>query len=95
MRVALLTVSDSVARGAGEDRSGPALRELCQKLGWQVVSAHVVPDEVSVLQARLIELVDSGLVDVILTTGGTGISPRDTTPEATLGVCDKVIPGLA
>ncbi len=95
MRVALLTISDSVARGAREDRSGPALRELCHKQGWQVVSAQVVPDEVSVLQARLIELVDSGLVDVVLTTGGTGISPRDTTPEATLGVCDKVIPGLA
>jgi len=95
LRVALLTVSDSVARGAREDRSGPALREVCQKLGWQVVSAHVVPDDVSVLQARLIELVDSRLADVVLTTGGTGISPRDTTPEATLGVCDKMIPGLA
>ena len=94
MRVALVTISDSVARGAREDRSGPALREQCQTLGWQVVSSHVVPDEVSSLQARLIELIDSALVDVVLTTGGTGIGPRDTTPEATLAVCDKVIPGL-
>ncbi len=94
MRVALVTVSDSAARGAREDRSGPALREQCQKLGWQVISSHVVPDEVSSLQARLIELIDAALVDVVLTTGGTGIGPRDTTPEATLGVCDKVIPGL-
>ena len=64
MRVALVTISDSVARGAREDRSGPALREQCQTLGWQVVSSHVVPDEVSSLQARLIELIDSALVEI-------------------------------
>jgi molybdenum cofactor synthesis domain-containing protein len=94
MRVALVTVSDSVSQEARADRSGPALRERCAALGWQVVSAHVVPDETSTLQARLIELVDAGLVDVVLTTGGTGIGPRDITPEATLGVCEKAIPGF-
>ncbi len=95
MRVALVTVSDSVSQGARPDRSGPALRERCAALGWQVISAMVVPDESAVLQARLIELADSVLADVILTTGGTGVGPRDTTPEATEAVCEKLIPGLA
>jgi molybdopterin adenylyltransferase len=95
MRVALLTVSDSVSQGLRPDRSGPALHERCEKLGWQVVSAQVVPDEAGVLQARLIELVDTGLTDIILTTGGTGVGPRDITPEATAAICDKLIPGLS
>ncbi|HEX2715669.1 MAG TPA: MogA/MoaB family molybdenum cofactor biosynthesis protein [Candidatus Acidoferrales bacterium] len=95
MRVALITVSDSASRGAREDRSGPALRERCQQLGWQVGYATLIPDEVATLEARLIELADSGLADIILTTGGTGVGPRDLTPEATLAVCEKVIPGLA
>ena len=94
MRVALVTVSDSVSQGARPDRSGPALRERCEQLGWQVGHATVVADEAAALQARLIELADSGLADVILTTGGTGLGPRDVTPEATLGVCEKLIPGL-
>ncbi len=94
MRVALVTISDSVAQGVCEDRSGPALRDRCQQLGWQVVSAIIVTDEPSILQARLIELADSGLAGLILTTGGTGLGPRDASPEATLAVCDKVIPGL-
>lgn len=95
MRVALVTVSDSVAQGRRQDLSGPALRGRCTALGWQVVSAIVVADEPAMLQARLIELADSGLVDLILTTGGTGVAPRDTTPEATLAVCEKLIPGLS
>jgi molybdenum cofactor synthesis domain-containing protein len=95
MRVALVTVSDSVSQGLRPDRSGPALRERCEKLGWQVVSAQVVPDEAGVLQARLIELVDTGLTDIVLTTGGTGVGPRDITPEATAAICDKLIPGLS
>jgi len=94
MRVALVTVSDSVSQGARPDRSGPALRQRCQELGWQVSTALVVPDEASALEARLIELADSSLVDLILTTGGTGVGPRDVTPEATLAVCEKIIPGL-
>ncbi len=95
MRVALVTVSDSVSQGGRPDRSSPALRERCAALGWQVVCAIVVPDEPAVLQARLIELADSGLADVVLTTGGTGVGPRDSTPEATEAVCEKLIPGLA
>ena len=94
MRVAIVTVSDSTSQGLHPDRSGPALRERSQQLGWQVASALVVADETSVIQARLIELADSHLVDLILTTGGTGVGPRDITPESTVAVCEKIIPGL-
>jgi len=94
MRVAIVTVSDSTSQGLRPDRSGPALRERIQQLGWQVASALVVADETSVIQARLIELADSHLVDLILTTGGTGVGPRDITPESTVAVCEKIIPGL-
>jgi len=94
MRVALVTVSDSVASGTRTDRSGPALRERCQQLGWLVVSADVVADERRLLEARLALLADSGQADVILTTGGTGVGPRDVTPEATQAVCQRLIPGL-
>ena len=94
MRVAIVTVSDSTSQGLRPDRSGPALRERSEQLGWQVASALVVADETSVIQARLIELADSHLVDLILTTGGTGVGPRDITPEATVAVCEKIIPGL-
>jgi len=95
MRVALVTVSDSVTQGIRPDRSGPELRKRCLARGWQVVSTVVTPDETSVLQARLIELADSGAADLILTTGGTGLGPRDITPEATQAVCQRIIPGLA
>ncbi len=94
MRVAIVTVSDSTSQGLHPDRSGPALRERSRQLGWQVASALVVADETSVIQARLIELADSHLVDLILTTGGTGVGPRDITPESTVAVCEKIIPGL-
>jgi molybdenum cofactor synthesis domain-containing protein len=94
MRVAIVTVSDSTSQGLRPDRSGPALRERSQQLGWQVASALVVADETSVIQARLVELADSHLVDLILTTGGTGVGPRDITPESTVAVCEKIIPGL-
>lgn len=94
MRVALVTVSDSVAQGVRADRSGPALRERCLALTWRVVSTSVTPDEPAALQVRLIELADSGAADLILTTGGTGLGPRDITPEATQAVCQRIIPGL-
>jgi molybdenum cofactor synthesis domain-containing protein len=95
MRVAILTVSDSVARGAREDLSGPALRRRCAELGWHVLGAEVAPDEADVIEARLIEIADSGRVDAVLTTGGTGLGPRDVTPEATATVCARLVPGLA
>ncbi len=95
MRVAIVTLSDSVSTGRGEDLSGPVLRERCQKLGWQVVSSTVLADDAEAIRALLCQLVDSGAADLILTTGGTGIGPRDVTPEATLAVVKKTVPGLA
>jgi len=95
MRVAILTISDSVSRGAHKDASGPNLRERCTQLTWEVVSEHVLPDEPAAIRDRLISLADSGAVDLILTTGGTGLGPRDSTPEATMEVCQKLVPGIS
>lgn len=94
MRVALVTVSDSAAQGARPDGSGPALSERCRALGWQVVSSEILSDDQTTLEARLAALADSGAADLILTTGGTGIGPRDSTPEATAAICAKLLPGL-
>jgi molybdenum cofactor synthesis domain-containing protein len=95
MRVAILTISDSVSRGTHKDSSGPNLRERCNQLGWDVVSAGVLPDEPLQIRERLAALADTGAADLILTTGGTGIGPRDSTPEATAEACEKLLPGLA
>jgi molybdopterin adenylyltransferase len=94
MRVALVTISDSAAQGARPDRSGPALAERCVALGWEVVSTEIVPDERETIEKRLAALGDSGSVDLILTTGGTGVGPRDSTPEATAAICSKLVPGI-
>jgi molybdopterin adenylyltransferase len=94
MRVAVVTVSDSVARGERQDGSGPALSERCRALGWQVLSYEALSDDREALQKRLASLADLDSVDVVLTTGGTGIGPRDTTPEATAAVCQKLLPGI-
>lgn len=94
MRVAILTVSDSVFRGKRADLSGPALRERCAQLGWQGVAGEVVPDDSPTIQAFLIACADSQQADIILTTGGTGLGPRDVTPEATTAVCSRLIPGI-
>jgi len=94
MRVAILTISDSVSKGKREDLSGPAVRQRCAALGWEVVSSAVVADDPVAIEVRLIEIADSALVDVVLTSGGTGIGPRDFTPEATQAVCTKLLPGV-
>ena len=94
MRVAILTISDSVARGQREDRSGQAIADHCAKLGWEVSSRSVLPDEEAQIAGRLTELADSGKVDLILTTGGTGLGPRDVTPEATFRAAERLVPGL-
>jgi molybdopterin adenylyltransferase len=92
MRVAIVTVSDSAAGGQREDRSGPAVAQRCEKLGWQVAATHVVADDLEALGALLIRL--AGTVDLVLTTGGTGIGPRDITPEATVAVGERMVPGF-
>jgi molybdopterin adenylyltransferase len=94
MRVAIVTVSESVSEGRREDLSGPGLREHCVKLGWVVISMAVVADDEAAIGARLAALADFSEADLILTTGGTGIGPRDVTPEATVAVAGKTLPGL-
>jgi molybdenum cofactor synthesis domain-containing protein len=95
MRVAVLTISDSVARGERIDLSGPAVVQRCRDLGWEVTSSLKCSDDPGQVRSHLRQLADSRRVDLILTTGGTGLGPRDNTPEATLDVAEKIIPGLA
>jgi molybdenum cofactor synthesis domain-containing protein len=94
MRVAILTISDSVSQGTRSDASGPALRDRCVQLCWNIVTEAVLPDDPVAIQERLVSLADGGAADLILTTGGTGIGPRDSTPEATAQACQKLLPGI-
>lgn len=96
---AVITVSDSGAAGKRTDESGPALRSLLEKNGYTVVYAGIIPDERTQIAALLQKLADSGTPDgkpvhLILTTGGTGFSPRDVTPEATLDITERAVPGI-
>jgi molybdenum cofactor synthesis domain-containing protein len=93
MKVGILTVSDKGARGEREDRSGPAIREMIEAAGGEVVRTKIVPDERDEIRAALLAWSDEGL-DLVLTTGGTGFSPRDWTPEATKSVIEREAPGL-
>ncbi len=95
MRIAVLTVSDGCFSGEREDRSGDLIVEWCSRREYELADRSVVPDEVDQIIPQLVRWADSGGVDVVLTTGGTGFSPRDVTPEATKSVLDKEAPGLA
>ena len=95
MRVAVLTISDSVSRGQREDLSGPAVVAFCRGLQWEIVTTLRVSDDLEAIRAQLCELADSGRLDLVLTTGGTGIGPRDNAPEATQAIAQRVIPGIA
>lgn len=95
IRFGVLTLSDRSSRGERADSSGPALAGLIQAEGWSVVKHEVLPDEESAIREILISWADSGEMDIILTTGGTGFSPRDVTPEATRAVIERDAPGLA
>ena len=90
---AVLTVSDSCARGEKRDLSGPAVVEALERRNFDVVARGVVADERAAIQERLIEL--CGAARLVMTTGGTGIAPRDVTPEATSAVCDRLVEGIA
>ncbi|MGC1829870.1 MAG: MogA/MoaB family molybdenum cofactor biosynthesis protein [Candidatus Acidiferrales bacterium] len=94
MRVSVLTISDSVAGGKAEDRSGPSVIARCKELGWEIVSSAVRADDRGAIQSFLEVTADSNAADVILTTGGTGLGPRDITPEATIAVVSRLIPGF-
>ncbi len=93
LTAAVVTVSDSCARGERVDLSGPAVAAVLQKLRFQVAAREVVPDDSIQIQALLTRLAND--VRFVVTTGGTGIAPRDVTPEATQAICDRLLDGLA
>ena len=93
-RVAVITSSDKGYRGEREDLSGPAVKEIVEAAGYQVVSMDILPDDREMLSARMAEIADLGLAELILTTGGTGFSQRDVTPEATEDVIERRVPGI-
>ncbi len=95
IRFGILTLSDRSSRGERADSSGPALADLVHAEGWTVVKQSLLPDNESAIREALVSWADSGEMDVILTTGGTGFSPRDVTPEATRAVIERETPGLA
>jgi molybdopterin adenylyltransferase len=95
LRFGILISSDRASRGERPDLSGPALVDLIMAKGWTVTRTIIVPDEMEVIRKTLADWVDGGQMDIILTTGGTGFSPRDVTPEATNLVIDRLAPGLA
>lgn len=94
-KTAVLTLSDKGAAGEREDKSGPLIREIIEKENYLVIDQRVLPDEQKTIEETLIHLCDRLKVDLILTTGGTGFSLRDRTPEATMAVADRMAPGIA
>ena len=92
MRAAILTISDKGSRGEREDKSGAAIREIIEEMGGEIVEHAVVPDERNEIERALRRM--AGVASLVLTTGGTGIAPRDVTPEATRAVIEKELPGI-
>ena len=93
-KAAVLTVSDRSFRGERPDEGGPLVAQILKDAGYEVVSTAVVPDEQAEIESALCRMADSGAVQLLVTTGGTGFAPRDVTPEATLAVCDRLTPGI-
>jgi molybdopterin adenylyltransferase len=94
IKVGIITASDKSAAGAREDQSGPLIRRMLEPLAADIVEAAVLPDEQAEIESKLREMSDCLEIDLILTTGGTGLGPRDVTPDATLAVIDTPVPGL-
>ena len=92
--VAVITVSDKCFEGTREDLGGPVVREMMQEAGYKVDLTSTVPDEQDIIEHELIKCADEFDIALILTTGGTGFSPRDVTPEATIAVCTRMTPGI-
>jgi len=93
IRARVITCSDAASNGQREDRSGPAVRDLLQANGYAVDQIVVVPDEIDVIGGAIMRAVDAG-ARLVVTTGGTGVGPRDFTPEATMRVCERIVPGF-
>lgn len=94
-RVAIITASDKGSRGEREDISGTVIREIVELNGYTVTGYCILPDEMEELEQEMIRLADESICDLILTTGGTGFSPRDITPEATMHVTERMVPGIS
>jgi molybdopterin adenylyltransferase len=95
IRTAIITLSDKGAAGKREDESGKVIRDMMTGIGSSVAHYEILPDEKTLIMEALSRLSDAGTIDLILTTGGTGVSPRDVTPEATRAVIDRELPGMA
>lgn len=93
--IGILTISDSVAAGLGEDRGGPAIAHVLSHEEWLIARKKIVPDERAAIERVLRDWCDDVKLDVIFTTGGTGLSRRDVTPEATANVVSRLVPGIA
>lgn len=95
IKAAILTVSDSCSEKTREDISGQTIKDMLDADEFEVCRYHVVADDQSSISEALMQFADSDGADLVLTTGGTGLGPRDVTPEATIAVCDRMVPGLA
>jgi molybdopterin adenylyltransferase len=95
INIGILTISDKGSRGQRQDKSGEVIRNTVLQINSVIAKYEIVPDEIDIITTKLADWADSGEVDVILTTGGTGLTRRDVTPEATLSVIDKEVPGFA
>src|SRR6202140_3147461 len=95
MRVATLTISTPPAKGDPKDAPGPAVVAFCRGLGWEITETLCLPDNSAAIREQLSAIADSSRADIIFTTGGTGIGPRDNTPEATVAIADRIIPGVS
>jgi len=95
MKIGIIILSDQASRGEREDACGPLLRRLVSEAGWEAAEVLVIPDERERLQGLLVDAADRMLLDCVITSGGTGLSPRDVTPEATAAVIEKEVPGIA
>ena len=95
IKVGILTISDKGARGEREDQSGKVIEEIVKKINGEVKYYQIIPDEGEIIQDELVKVVDKLHLDLILTTGGTGLGKRDITPEATLAVIEKEVPGIS
>ncbi len=91
----ILTISDKGSKGQREDKSGEVIKDIVTQTGGAVAKYEIIPDEQDTIAEKLSDWADSGKADIILTTGGTGLSKRDVTPEATLSIVDREVPGLA
>jgi len=93
--VGILTISDKGSRGERQDKSGEVVREILSGMDAHIVDYDIVPDEKELIAEKLVRWADEDNLDVVITTGGTGLTPRDVTPEATLAVVDRIVPGFA